>query len=105
MKLDFNVSAKMFDGSDFTIMKNGKPEPATYAQVIVNFLSGAYPDEQSLSGVEKYERGRIAKKLMGEGEKNYTTEECAVIKDVVGRYGIPQLIYQVYQFIDPKDDV
>ena len=38
------------------------------------------------NGTEKYKRGKLAEKVMSETAGDYSIEEIALIKDVVGKY-------------------
>jgi len=56
--------------------------------------------EKTLSGKEKYDLCKIAKKIKKTPEANFEVEELAKIKDHVGRKGSTFLVGQVYDCLE-----
>lgn len=79
----------------------------TLGAALYHALLGAYPDEQSLSGEEKNKRGRLAIKIDEAAEKkqpiDFSAEDTAKLKMLIGKLYAPIIVVQVYSLLDPTE--
>ena len=81
-----------FDGSPFT-------DGATLRSVIVNALAGMAEGEQ-LTGEQKLERYRLAKKIHVEDEAKLRAEDVVLVKAVVAAAYGPLVVGQVFEALE-----
>lgn len=94
MKVNFDKIVTNLDGSE--IIDVGVP--VNLKQVMVNLLLMSYKDEETLSGAEKFKRGELARKVFY-GE-DFTVDELADIKKIIGKGGSSLVVWHVYSIID-----
>ena len=73
---------------DFHIPLVAKKLPEDAPPVLISGLiydALCVSDQNDTNGAEKYKRGKLADKVMGE-PADYSIEEIAMIKDTVGKY-------------------
>lgn len=68
-----------------------------------NALRASFPDEQSLSGDEKYKREELGQGLVGAGDIKLKAEDIALIKKLIAKLYNPVVIYQAWNILDPKE--
>lgn len=84
-------------------IKDEEGKEVDFRNVIFALLIGSYQDEQNLSGVEKFNRAELAKKIKGATEQtDFTTEELASIKDIAGRKGTIPVVHQAFNILESK---
>lgn len=93
---NFNTPIIHLDGTPFT----NNDKPVLLNKTIGDILCENYHDEnQSLSGIDKYKRAKLALKIY-DGETDFTTDELTMIKDVIGKRAITIVVYQVFNILD-----
>jgi|HubBroStandDraft_2_1064218.scaffolds.fasta_scaffold120481_2 hypothetical protein len=117
-KLNFDIGAKMIDGTPFTVDKSGadvkailcancarsiptKPQQdARWSDLIVNALSVRMADDK-LDGLQQQARFHLLRKVQRGGEKLYKHDELTQIRDAVCKafFNI-QLTGQLVDLID-----
>ena len=66
-------------------------------------VSMGQKEAQSLSGDDKYLRGILLDKIMKAGATiDLTLEEAKLLKDLVGNYYGPLVVFQLWNILDPK---
>jgi hypothetical protein len=100
--VNFEQPAVQITGEPFTIPSpDGKSAvPATYAKILISILGQVYPDEKDLDWSERYQRGKLID-MLAKKETTYTIEQLASVKKLVGKWGSSQLVFQVFNLIDP----
>lgn len=94
MIINFDATIKDLDGKDF------EPTPAeTMKHIVIGALMGNYSDE-NVSGAEKFSRGQLAQKINTGGNLDLTIEELAKVKELVGKFGTPLSVFQIYNLIE-----
>lgn len=96
MKIDFSA---FILGIDNKVLIDGDKH-VTLATVSVNALMGTFPDETNLPGEKKFERFKIAMKVVDGGEQELTTEEATEIKKTVGKAYGPLIVGRVFTLIE-----
>jgi len=77
------------------------PEPAhTLGAVCVAALLGAYADEQSLSGEEKFRRYQLAGRIHAGGIQDVSAEEVAQLKKLIGKNWPPAVLGPAYEALE-----
>lgn len=94
---NFNVPFTSVDGIAF--VKEDK-SPIFLKDVIADVLCGNYQDEQSLSGIDKFMRGKLALKVKAEDQNNFEIEELAMIKDIIGKRASVPVVYQTFNILE-----
>lgn len=94
INLDFTI--KDLSGNEFV------PPAETIGQIIVAALLHNYGDE-SVSGLEKFHRGQLAQKVNSGGDIDLTVEELTKIKDMVGKFGTPLSVLQIFNHIEKSE--
>jgi hypothetical protein len=96
MKKNFKVEIKDIKGE---VIKNDKGQPTLYKDMIVDALLAIYQGEQSLDGVAKLQRYKLAIKVQND-EEEFAVEDITLIKNLVGKYATPLVVGQIYEFIE-----
>jgi hypothetical protein len=77
------------------------PEPAnTLGSVCVSALMGVYPDEQNLSGDDKFKRYQLAERLHAGGEQDVSAEDIALLKKLIGKNWSPAVLGPAYEALE-----
>lgn len=80
-------------------------DPLTMKSVCVECLM--YPSQaefNNLSGQEKVKRHDLAVKILNNSDNaELVTEECTLLKKIIGERQIPAIVAQSYALIDGKD--
>lgn len=97
---NFDALATLIDGN---AIKLPEDKDVTYQWLIVEALSTAFQDEPNLSGVEKYKRGELIKKILAGGDIDLKIEELSLIKSLVGKRWPVQFVYQIYNLLEDKE--
>lgn len=76
----------------------------TVGNTAIEALMGAYEDERSLSGVEKFKRYQLAQRIQkAEKDVNLEVEDWSLIKLLVGKRFDPIIVGPFYEAVDPKE--
>ena len=75
---------------------------ATLGRVVRIALYTTFPDEQNLSGEEKYKRGELAQGLAGAGDTKVKLEDLLVMKKVVGKLYGPGVVKPAWDLLEGK---
>lgn len=77
----------------------GKP-PLTLGRLAMHVLAANFPDEQNLSGEEKFKRGELALRVYKGGKVNISVEEAALVKKLVAKGYGPLIILKSWPMLD-----
>ena len=99
--IDFTQPLIGFDNKPL-ILPNAT-RPMTLGEAVVNALLTSTPDDQKLSGVEKYKLDALARKVYAAKDVELSVEELATIKDRVGKVSTPILVGAVWRILDPTE--
>ena len=101
MKIDFSRKLKTLDGKPIKIPKG---KDLTLKDAVTNALLQAHEDEKNLPGKEKAMRYHLSMRIYGAKEPILLkSEECTLIKDLVGKAYLPLLVGQIWEIIDPAE--
>lgn len=98
---NFDVPAELTNGQQIT--NNGKS--VLIKDIIEQLLSGNYDDERNLSGAIKFQRGLLGAKVAKGGDIEFTIEELAIIKEIVGKGGTVPVVLQVWKILETESYV
>lgn len=115
MKIDFSQTLKNPWGDDIrdssskpekiVTHEDGTKEPIfpamTLARAAMNALLADYRDEK-LSGQEKAKRYSLACLLVNEGPIDLEVEQCALIKEVIGKAYSPLVVGPAYALLEKE---
>lgn len=73
----------------------------TIGRAVFHALCANFPDEANLGWEVKLARGQLAYRIRDATDAEFSTEELVVVKRLVGRMFLPQLIYQLIPYLDP----
>ena len=65
-------------------------------------LTFSFPDEQNLSGDQKWARGELATKIMRNPSVQLTVEELDLLKKCVGKFWGTEVVTAIYPILDPN---
>lgn len=74
---------------------------AILGKVVKTALYTMFPDEQNLSGEDKYKRAELAQSMTGAVEIKPKAEDIALMKKLVAKLYGPIIVYQAWQELDP----
>lgn len=94
MKKNFNVNLKDFNGNDI----QDKDGPINVSKLVATLLLAEFKDEV-LTGLEKFERAELARKIHTNVEE-YKAEDLTKIKEIVGKGGSSIVVWNVFNIID-----
>lgn len=95
MLINFDQIMKNMDGTD--MLENDKSIP------MKTFISNALLSvhlEPNISGMDKFKRGELAKKVYDGGNLEISSEDITMIKDAVGKYYPPLVVLPVFSYIE-----
>lgn len=100
MKVDFNYVIRDLKGE---AVLDGKDE-FTLKTVACNALLMPYPDEQQLSGTDKYRRFKLADKISSaNGEDvDLSAEEVTDLKKLIAKAFSPLVVGRAFDKLDPQ---
>lgn len=101
MKVNFKVEAKDWKGNTLTEMENGAKKPVLLSDRIQELLY-FYGSNGQVSNDKKYKAHKLLKK-MERGEDEFTTEELALVKEIVGNGLVAGIVGQVYDLIEENN--
>jgi hypothetical protein len=78
----------------------GKP-PLTLGRLALHVLTASFPDEQGLSGEEKFRRGLLAMRVYGGGKVVLNAEDTALIKRLIAKGYGPLVVLRAWPLLDP----
>ena len=76
---------------------------ANLGRVVKTALYTIFPDEQQLSGEDKYKRAELAQALTGAKDIKPKAEEIALMKKLVAKLYGPIVVYQAWRELDPQE--
>jgi hypothetical protein len=88
------VDGKPFEGSD------GKPTVTTLGSIAKVALLATYPDDQTATGQQKFDRWKLASKIEA-GDGNLSVEEIKLLKDLIGKSYGPPVVGPAWKLLDP----
>jgi len=102
VKIDFGQKIKNIDG---TIAKEGGKEEdkdMTLGFICANALLANIPNENP-SGLDKFKRWELAKKVIGNETVEVTAEDISMMKELVGKAFGVIVVGQTYQMLEKKE--
>lgn len=104
MAIDWDAPVLSPDGKPISDCETEHPDCgkiATLGRIASAALFAQFPDEQSITGEEKFRRGTLAMKIMD--EKNFTpqAEDLLRIKTAVAKGYSPLIVLRIWTAIDP----
>ena len=92
MKVNFNVPLKKFNGEN--AQNDGKD------LIIKDSLCNVLLNAEGKDGVRKYKLFKLADKIFSsEAEVDLSLEEAAIIKEEVGKLGLPLFVGRVFDLL------
>ncbi len=77
----------------------------TLGDAVFHALVSSYTDEQSsISGEEKFKRGKLALAVQGKKNVNLTSEDTVMVKRLIGKLYSPLIVAQAYAMLDPATE-
>jgi hypothetical protein len=98
MKLDFGKVIVGLDGKPIKF----NDRDATLGLIAVEALCAAYPDEQNLTGEEKYKRAVLAEMAYKCNGEDVSVEDVTLIKKLIGKAYAPLVVKKAYDIIEGK---
>ncbi|MGH9864812.1 MAG: hypothetical protein ACRD4H_05285 [Candidatus Acidiferrales bacterium] len=101
MLVNFDRNIKALDGTDLVErdQQSGELKPVPMKDLIVGALLANNPGE-TLSGIDKFHRGKLAEKVFAGGDIELPIEDVTKIKDVIGSYCTPLVVFQIFDYIE-----
>jgi hypothetical protein len=98
-------------GIDFTTMlfdHRGKAIPDVMEENAPLSLGAAarhalcmmYPDEQNLSGEEKFKRAKLAFEICDQTNAVLKSQDVTLVKQLIGKFYAPTVVYAAYPLLD-----
>jgi hypothetical protein len=98
MTKDLDIPVHDLDGEQVVDRIRGEDRPATIKNFVVNAL--ALVNGEQVTGEEKMRRYKLAMRINEGGKQEFTPEELALIKSVIGVMYSPLIVGQVYEWAD-----
>jgi hypothetical protein len=76
---------------------------ATLGVIATRALLATLPDEQNLSGEEKFKRFALAMKIKDGGNVALNAEDIALLKKLVGKVYSPLIVGRAFPLLDPAE--
>jgi len=101
MKIDFSKVLKTLDGKPIKTPEN---KNLTLRDAVTNALLSVHEDEKSLSGKDKALRYHLSMRVYGaKSPFLLKSEECTLIKELIGKAYLPLIVGQAWEIIDPAE--
>lgn len=112
--LTFSSPAMAIDWSAPVLSPDGKPiadcevdhpdcgKIATLGKIASTALFMQFPDEQSITGEEKFRRGALAMRIMDDKDYPLQAEDILRVKTAVAKGYSPLIVLRVWTAIDPS---
>lgn len=101
MKIDFSQILKTLDGKP---IEGQDKKNLTLRDAVINALLSARDDEKNLAGKDKAMRYHLSARIYGAKEPILLkSEECTLIKELVGKTYLPLIVGQAWAMIDPAE--
>jgi len=97
MLINVTETLKQFDGTPIKDVVKGEAVDATVRQAIVNALMSPAEKDTGLEKVKKYD---LAMRVYKEDEVEFSAEEAAMVKEVVGKLFAPIVVGQLFKLLD-----
>ncbi len=78
----------------------GTAKDLTLGNAAIYALNTSFQDEQSLTGNDKFNRGRLAYDIYKTPQLDLKSEDITLIKNVIGKMYTPMIVYQTYNLLD-----
>jgi len=99
MIIDLTQELRDFDGRPMSDSENGKP--TTLGTICSRALLAIFPDEQNLSGEQKFQRYKLAMKLAENDRPDLKAEEIADLKKLIGKAFSAMVVGRCWEMLDP----
>lgn len=102
--IDFTVVLKDLDGKPITQQKevNGPQVGLTLGDTTINAINASLPEDQNLTGVVKFERFELMRKVYKNKSATLTPAEVTIIKERISKLYSPLVIGAAYELLDKK---
>ncbi len=100
MLINFDKNIKAIDGADLQEQGPDGVKPVAMKDLIVGALLANHQDEAGLSGLQKFQRGKLAEKAFAGGDLELPVEDITLIKDLIGKYCTPLVVFQIFDYIE-----
>lgn len=97
MKLDFSKPLKNLDGS----VSEGAP---LLRDVSIRALVETLDSDRNKSGEDKFKRAVLAQRLLGSSDIEVSVEEVSLIKQRIGEFFAPVLVYGAWKILEGSED-
>jgi hypothetical protein len=98
--IDFTVTLVNYDGKLLTDGATKDAKPLTLGDVAVLALETSLDEDRQISGVVKFQRDQLARKIYKNKEAVLTIEEIALIRDRIGKVCTPIVVGAAWPLID-----
>ena len=96
MKLDTGTTLKTLEGEP---LQNGEKD-LTLGAVCIEALLSTFKDELALSGEQKLRRYRLASRISRNAQCNLSSEDTALVKQLVAKAYGPLAVGQVWDLLE-----
>lgn len=106
MKINFDTELKDFRGKVVEENVGGKRTKITLKEPCMNALlnPSQTPNAVQETGVEKFKKYNLAKKISEGGEIELTAEEISKIKNSIGLFYSPMMVGLCYELLEGKKE-
>lgn len=98
---NFDQPLKDIEGND--LLDNNKP--VSMKKVILDAILAVSQDESNLDGETKAKRYKLAQKIVVGGDIDLSIDELKEIKERVGKFGVPLVVGQIYEYMEAANGV
>jgi hypothetical protein len=96
MKINWDTTFLDLEGKP---VKHSDDKDMTLKNVSMTALCQMTKQDESLSGIEKYDLGALADKIRKHPDEDYTGKEVETIKKRIGFLYSPTIIFQAYEML------
>ena len=98
---DFTQKLIGVDGKPITITDKGKDGQAlTLGEVSVMSLEASLDEDRTATGIDKFKRDQLARKIYGQKDVVLSVEEVTLIKERIGKAAIPPVVGAAWPLLD-----
>jgi len=101
MKINFNQKLKNFQGEVIKETTDKDSEDLTLKAVCIIALTANIIGEQ-VNGKEKYKRWKLARRVEEEDKEDFTVEEIAKIKELIGKAFGVVVVGQAWEMLEKE---
>lgn len=98
MKIDFTKALMTVEGTELKNKDTG--ELITLRQIAVNSALGDHPTDAALTGIEKYNRWELARRIQTQETLDMSSEEITKLKELIGKHYGPVILGPAYNILE-----